>query len=693
MLAVVALSAACAKREVKTNTAQDMPVFIISIDTLRSDHLPAYGHYGSTPAIDAFRKDAVLFTRAFSQCPQTLPSHAAIMTGLLPPHNGVRDNLGYALSAANPTIASVLRQHGYATGAAVSSYVLRRATGIEQGFDFFDDQVDYSTAESPALAERNGDRTRIVLEKWLESTRGKRVFGFLHLYEPHAPYTPPPPFDRMANSYDGEIAYADSIVGRFLQTLKSRGLYDDALIVLLSDHGEGLGDHGEDEHGIFVYRESIQVPLMIKLAHERSHGETVRNPVALIDVAPTVLSALGLRAATPVDGRDILSGTVPSDRTVYSESYFPRLHLGWHELRSVISSKLHFIDAPHPELYNYSSDPAELRNVADAQRRDLAQLRSVLQTYDAPLQMPGEVDPEDQRKLAALGYIGSTSSSEANFPDPKERIETVRKFRRALFAMKSGRDAEAKSTLEALLRDDPKMVDAWGLLAQCDRRAGDTPAAIRSLKTAMTFFPHDPHVALALADVLAESGKLDEAAQYADLAVAQTPVLAHEMLARIAMARGNAARAGREIGLALDGAPNRVETLLASAAIRESQRDWAGELSLLDRAAAAIDNGHLAPVEHLQEKRGNALLQLRRAPEAAAAFREEVDRFPHSIEAWGNLAVIQGATGHGAEARQSAAALIEKNPGSPDAVRIAIQSLETIGDRNGAAALRDRYSR
>ncbi|HUP46065.1 MAG TPA: sulfatase, partial [Thermoanaerobaculia bacterium] len=293
LAALCLLAIACGT---ETTTPPDVPVFIISIDTLRADRLPVYGYdKGQTPHIDALRSDSILYRWAFSNTPQTLPSHASIFTGTLPPVHAVRDNIGYYLTEKHPTLATLLGQKGYQTGAAVSTYVLRRATGIQQGFDFYDDRVGGSP-ERVTAAERDGEQTRLTLTGWLEETRGRRLFGFLHLYEPHAPYAAPGGFRRVADDYDNEIAYADEVVGKFLETLRDRDLYDGALIILLSDHGEGLGDHGEDEHGLFVYRESIHVPLLIKLPGRARAGETMARPVGLEQVAAAVLSV--------VDGTD-----------------------------------------------------------------------------------------------------------------------------------------------------------------------------------------------------------------------------------------------------------------------------------------------------------------------------------------------------------------------------------------------------
>ncbi|HKO00063.1 MAG TPA: sulfatase, partial [Thermoanaerobaculia bacterium] len=237
-------------------------MILISVDTLRSDHLPAYGYTGvATPNIDALRKDGILYKRAYSHTPLTLPSHATILTGTLPADHGLRDNVGFKLAPNVPTLASLLKKNGYATGAAVSAFVLRHETDISRGFDFYDDDVEPIGASTViGRVQRDGRETARVAKSWIDRQQGT-FFFFLHLYEPHTPYTPPEPFfGRYPNHYDGEIAYADDIVGDFIGYLKQRDLYDKALIIFLSDHGEGLNEHGEEEHGIFLYREALQVP-------------------------------------------------------------------------------------------------------------------------------------------------------------------------------------------------------------------------------------------------------------------------------------------------------------------------------------------------------------------------------------------------------------------------------------------------
>ena len=261
------------------------PIVVISIDTLRADHLPTYGYTKvKTPAIDALAADGTVFERAYSHAPQTLPAHASILSGQLPFETGVRDNVGFTVKAGERLLPQMLRERGFATGGIVSAYVLRKETGIAQGFDFFDGEMPPSSPElSIGQVQRDGGESEKIAEHWLDTVGTSRAFLFLHLYEPHKPYAPPDRFAAYA-PYDGEIAYTDEIVGRLVQYLKSHQLYDRSTIVLLSDHGEGLGDHGEQEHGLFVYDEAIHVPLIVKQESNVGAGRRVSDLVQHVDM-------------------------------------------------------------------------------------------------------------------------------------------------------------------------------------------------------------------------------------------------------------------------------------------------------------------------------------------------------------------------------------------------------------------------
>jgi arylsulfatase A-like enzyme len=367
------------------------PIVFISIDTLRADRLPIYGSTRTkTPAIDRLAADGVVFENAYAHSPQTLPSHTSILSGELPFAHGVRDNIGFTVRNGQRFLQHDLKEAGYATGAFVSSYVLREQTGFSQGFDTFDDDLPAASPEDPlGQVQRGGEQTMAAAMQWVDAQPGK-FFLFAHIYEPHTPYTPPARFTNQ-DPYDGEVEYSDEIVGRLLEHLRAKQLYDAATIVLFSDHGEGLGDHGEDEHGIFLYRETIRVPLVIKLPGARGAGRRVAAPVQHADLLPTVLALTGVSgrlkpaatatagplkpdatatagplkpASTATAGRslvDVLTGDGGLAPThIYAESLSPRYHFGWSELYALSDDRYRLIRAPTDELYDLAQDPKEL---------------------------------------------------------------------------------------------------------------------------------------------------------------------------------------------------------------------------------------------------------------------------------------------------------------------------------------------
>ncbi|HEY0157470.1 MAG TPA: sulfatase-like hydrolase/transferase [Thermoanaerobaculia bacterium] len=631
-LLALLLLAACSRPE----TRLDTPVFLISVDTLRSDRVtPAL-----TPNILALARDGVTFERAFSHIPQTLPSHATMLTGLVPSRAGVRDNIGYAVPETVAWLPSLLQANGYQTGAAVSSYVLRRSTGMARGFEFYDDALEGEALD--VTAERGGERTSAALLQWLQTQTSRKLFAFLHLYEPHAPYP---------RGYDTDVTAADKVVGEFVEALKQRGLYDDALIVFVSDHGEGLGDHGEPDHGVFLYREAIQVPLIVKLPRRERAGERVQSLAALSDVAPTILAHAGIDAPPNLDGVALLRTAVPADRQVDAESFYPRLHFGWAELTSVVTSQHQYIQAPRAELYDWIADPAERRNLIADERRVAHALSSALAKRVRPPAPPSQVDAEDQRKLAALGYVGSSAPATADFPDPKDRIEFLAMYRRAEGLAREGKTADAVPLLRKITVNAPGIVDAWLLLA---RARPDEAVAI--LREAHRHFPGSAAVVLPLADAYLRGGRHAEARAHAELALKSDPVIAHEMLAKIALAARDVPSARKHAEAALAVAPERMATLLMVARIEREQENWAGVLAALDRIRGSMRG--------VQADRGEALLHLGRGPEAEQAFRAEVQAYPDNVTAWGNLAVVLAAQRRFDEARRTVDDALRHNPGA-----------------------------
>lgn len=660
------------------------PIILISIDTLRSDHLPAYGYRGvETPNIDALRRDSILYTSAWSHVPLTLPSHVSILTGLLPPQNGVRNNLGYRFDAtAHRPVTLALKDRGYDTGAAVSAYVLRGDTGLKDAFDFYEDSIGKRSGVMLADLQRPGSATEEIAEIWLSSHREKPFFFMLHLFEPHAPYEPPAKFAHYANPYDGEIAADDEIVGRFFEFLKKSGTYDRALVILLSDHGEGLNDHGEQEHGILLYREAIQVPLMIKLPHSERRGTTVTSPVELIDVAPTIASAAGVEWHS--DGASLIA-TAPAQRNIYSETFYPRIHLGWSELRSMTDGKSHYIEAVHPEFYDLASDPGEKRNVIEDQRRVFAAMKQELARIDSKLAQPSQVSREEAAKLTALGYIGSTANvSSGPLPDPKDEIGKLQPLQDAARLSAEGKRDQAIRAYRKFLETNPRMVAAWSGLASDLEATGRVEEAAAAYSDAIRHVPEmAANFALPRGSLLLRLGRFDEAQHAADMATGVNPGAAHHLLARIALARRDVGTAEREARAAMEDSSYRLQATVTLAQIFSAggRRDEA--LALLDHSLRE-SQAKRTPVEFLQFARGDLLMMLGRRDEAAGAFRAEIAAFPAHLRAYGNLAAILFLERRNDEARAVLNQMAEANP-TRDAYALGAKLYGTFGDSSAAA--------
>src|SRR4051812_40914431 len=471
------LAAAGGWRYARASAPVSGPIILISIDTLRADHLPAYGYTKvKTPAIDALAADGVVFERAYSHAPQTLPAHAALLSGRLPFETGVRDNVGFALKPGERLLPQMLRERGFTTGGIVSAVVLREETGISQGFDFFDAEMPPASPElSIGQVQRDGAQSEQIAEHWLGSIGTSRAFLFLHLYEPHKPYAPPDRFSAYA-PYDGEVAYADEIVGRLVKYLKSHQLYDRSTIVLLSDHGEGLGDHGEQEHGLFVYDEAIHVPLIIKQESNAGGGRRIADLVQHIDIVPTVLDFVKAPIPGQLRGRSLkplLEGTGRlAPATVYSEALYARYHFGWSELTALTDERYRYIKAPTEELYDLQRDPDERTNIADERAQARQAMRAALDTVaaGATIQAPAEVSPEARERLQALGYVGAQSGGIAAaageaLPDPKEKRAILERYRAAVDLAGERQWGQAIALLQQVLKEDPEMADVWAQLA------------------------------------------------------------------------------------------------------------------------------------------------------------------------------------------------------------------------------------
>jgi arylsulfatase A-like enzyme/Flp pilus assembly protein TadD len=545
LTAVLVCSLGCSSgEEPQLRLPDGTPIVLVCVDTLRSDRLPAYGYNDiETPAIDRLRHDGILFERAYTNVPLTLPAHVSLLTGLLPPTHGVRDNLGYTVDAATPLLQQSLKEAGYATGAAVSAFVLRHATGVATGFDFYQDDVGFTSGAGLQAIQRPGRETLEAVRPWLRSVAEGPFFLFLHIFEPHSPYEPPEPFaSRYSSPYDGEVAAADAVVGDLLGELEQLGVYETALILFLSDHGEGLGDHGEDEHGLFLYRSTLQVPLIMKLPQSQRAGETIGYPVQLVDVYPTITAALGLALEDRLVGAPLLAASrrQPSDSPVYAETFFPRLHFGWSDLAALIDGTYHFIDAPEVELYDLDQDPDELSNLAGTRPELVAELEQELQSYDRELVAPAATDPETRRRLEALGYVGGASTAAAeDLPDPKTRVGALAEIRNAYRLYREGDNESAVEAFKKIVGENPGIEDAWDYLALAQLALGRVDDTFRTYQDAVEQLPGSSRLASSYAMLLYRLGRLEEASVQARNGIPYDATAAHLLLAQIALRRGD----------------------------------------------------------------------------------------------------------------------------------------------------------
>ncbi len=669
------------------------PVILISIDTLRSDHLPAYGYDGVvTPAIDRLRRDGILFARAYTNVPLTLPAHTALLTGVLPPENGVRDNLGYPVDpATTPLMQQTLKEAGWATGAAVSAYVLRGSTGIANGFDFYDDDVGFHPGPGIQSLQRSGPETLAAARPWLRQAAGGPFFLFFHIFEPHSPYDPPPPFaGRFASPYDGEIAAADAVVGALLAELRELGVYDTALIVLLSDHGEGLGDHGEDEHGLFLYRSTVQVPLIVKLPGNARAGATVERPVQLIDVSPTILEVLGLESPGSLQGGSLLDPADANalDARIYTETFFPRLHFGWSALCALIEGRYHYVDAAEPELYDLVADPGETKNLAGTRPELEGELRSALRAFDGALDAPPRVDPETRRQLQALGYVGEVSTTDrGTLADPETQAGVLAAIRDGYRLYAAGDYASAASAFAEIVKENPKVEDAWDYLAMAQLGLGRPDEAIATYREALEQLPGASRLSLRLALLLYRAGQLDEAFVQANLAIPYDAAAAHILLAQIAFHKGDLEDAESEAREAVANDPRRPGSYLVLADVAVARGEPLAGVQLLARA---LDDG--VTDESVHAKLSATYLwmgQVAEAEQALAGF-EATDNLD-TLMAFGRLAEAQQQWG---QARSWFARALEADPHNPFVeIRLAVATLADGDAAEAGRLLEDALSR
>jgi len=587
-----------------------MNIILFTIDTLRADHLECYGYDGvKTPNINRLADEGILFEHNIVQAPLTLPSHSSIFTGTHPLYHGMRDNGGFYLEENHITLAEALKNRAYSTGAFVGAFVLDSRWGLDQGFDYYYDNFDLTKYKTVSLdsVQRRGDEVLSEAYKWLEKNSHNKFFAWIHLYDPHTPYDPPEPYKtqysgRRFGLYDGEIAYVDLLMGDFRNFMEEKNLLDKTLIIFTGDHGESLGEHKENAHGFFIYDSDIRVPLIIRFPENKFQGNIIPNQVRSIDIMPTILNMLGEKSPENVQGKSILPLILGKQGgealSAYSETYWPRYHYGWSELKSLRKGQYKFIDAPKPELYDILEDPGEVNNLVNKKatlshemKRELEALIDRYSVEGIEEAGPKKIDNDSLVKLQALGYIGSFRASSKQkgekLADPKDRVELYNEIKVAQFLVTEEKMDQAEKKIKDVLNKDPSVLEARYILgniyskqkkydeaieeykkalevdpeyyesifgiALAYKKAGKYDEAIVGFRRLIDIDPKDTKPFLHLGDIYEEQGELDEAMRYLKSAVTidpESPVF-HNNLGAVYLKREMLDEAENEINTAL----------------------------------------------------------------------------------------------------------------------------------------------
>ena len=572
-------------------------VILISIDTLRADHLGCYGHPGPiTPNIDSLAEGSVRFSNVATSVPLTLPAHATMLTGLIPPIHGVHKNENYRLAESNVTLAELLQDRGYATGAVVSSFVLHNQFGLSQGFDSYDDAFPLSP-KGAIHSQRQGEVTSMLASKWLDQhASGESFFLFVHFYDPHTDYDPPADFADPwpGDPYAGEVAYVDYCVGQVVKKLKDLDLYDQSLIVLTADHGEMLGEHGERTHGLFLYESAIKVPLIIKLPGREPVEPVVDEMAGLVDIAPTICSLLDMPGRANFSGIDLsgwIDGRGESDgeRSIYCESVAAETY-GANPLLGLVGRQWKYIETTRPELYDLIADPDEERNLIDAYPRRARtmgdELRALLGRAGAMAAESGaEMDAEARARLETLGYAGAgpgldTVRIDPDRDDPKDLAAFHRDVERALELLPQGGIDEVIELVTPLVGERPDVYVTRRLLARALRMAERHEEALVHYDELVNAYPDDAAMVAQRAVAREAIGDLDGALADYDRAIGLfgDDVRPRYRRGVLHMKRGDSPAALADFTDVLDQFPEHIPALINRGTVREDLGDLTGAI-------------------------------------------------------------------------------------------------------------------
>jgi choline-sulfatase len=675
-------------------------VLLVTLDTTRADRLGSYGHARArTRHLDRLAAEGVRFAAAFSPAPVTLPAHASLFTGLYPFEHGVRNNGNFYVSDRFDTITTVLAAQGYRTAAFVSAFVLDRRYGLARGFELYDDRMQGVQRQVVSLeAERRGDRTSEAMTAWLAQYAAGSLddpvsggagfaaprspasrppfFVWLHLYDPHEPYRPPPPFrDAFLDSpYDGEIAFDDAVVASVVDRLGQLGLLDTTIVAVIGDHGESLGDHGEETHSMFVYESALHVPFILWRPGRLPSGRVVSEPVRMTDVAPTLLDLVGAPPLPTPHGRSLVpliqGGSGGEPPPIYAETYLPHFYMNWSPLRALRDGRWKLIDAPRPELYDLSRDAGESRNLYAEHPRTADAMRAALSSLTGGSEgsmAAGRLDREALEKLAALGYVAAAVEPAArepgrDQPDPKDFIAVFNRLRRANTAVRDRRFAEALPVLQDVLRQDPRNAFARMVLGSTHMGMEQYREAIAEYAAYLTLVPASAYAHQWMAICYTRLGERDRAMEEAAAALAIDPKFSDALVLRggILAALGRYDASVRDLRAAVENDPAKpmVRLDLAKVLDEAGRRDEArAEYEAIlerqpDYAAALTGLGALSA-------------QAGDLDRAVALLRRSLEVEPVQDGARLNLAVVLERQGHTAEAVAEYERLVRSREASP----------------------------
>jgi arylsulfatase A-like enzyme/tetratricopeptide (TPR) repeat protein len=662
-------------------------IVLVTLDTTRADHLGSYGYPGArTPNLDSLARRGALFEQAATTSPLTQPAHSSILTGMYPTYHGVRVNGSTALGASQVTLAEVLQEKGYETAAFIGAFVLDGRWGLNQGFGVYDDAFDLGKYKHLDLGsvQRPGNLVLDAALGWMESHKQAPFFAWIHLYDPHTPYEPPEPLRSelggrgLAGLYDGEIAFADQQVGRCVSWLKANGLEERTVVVVVGDHGEGLGSHGEGTHGYFVYDYALHVPLIVAAPFRELGGVRVASQVSTVDVFPTLLTLVGIEPPGHVQGHSLLGAMLrPREERssyAYGESMTPSLQYGWAALQSLRTPRFKLIQAPRPELYDLVADPGETTNViarhgvvAEEMRLRLERLVSET-SRGAPEPEAADLDKDTLESLAALGYVGTTGPPRATddarpLADPKDKLGVYAAVQQAGELIMKDDYAAAVASLEQALREEPVMPQARLLLATSYSELGRKKDAKAQFDLVLADDPRSVQALIGVANLLSEEGRTDDVVALCKrtLSIDERNTQAYTLLGELYAGLGRPAEALPHFEKAVAIQPKLTQNRLHLAGALIEVKQYARAETMLEEIVRDYPR---FPFAHFSL--GLAHDEQGRLAEARDAYAAEVAAYPREFKARFNLGKVLFQLGDRAGSLEQMHEVVKIAPSRPE---------------------------